>query len=211
MGYCHYWRIPKKFPAKKFKEFSADVKKIIDYCHKDLGIHIADGMGEGEPTCNESLIRFNGSSTQPKGVWTTNEQISIPWPSPTASLKEISADPIAEKTEGHWFAGDLVSQRVAPTHPDNPEFADGSYETFSIERQGRVGEYEVPNEKGLFFDCCKTAYRPYDLAVTAVLIALKHHFPKCQVSSDGEDKDWLDGKFLCNNLLGYGMDFELED
>ncbi len=199
MGYTHYFDRQKTLPAKKFKQFSEDVRKIIDYCHKDMGIHIAGGNGEGEPIINSEEILFNGSINQPKGVWTTNEQIQIPWPSPTASLTDPSTDPIADKTDGQWMAGDVVSQRVAPTYPNNPQFADGMYESFYVDR--------TTDDTEIF---CKTAYRPYDLAVTAVLIALKHHFPKSQVRSDGEDKDWIDGKILCHNLLGYGMDFELD-
>ncbi|MDB5088476.1 MAG: hypothetical protein JWR09_2470 [Mucilaginibacter sp.] len=65
-------------------------------------------------------------------------------------------------------------------------------------------------ERNLFFYSCKTGYRPYDLTLTAVLIALKHHFPVCEVSSDGEEKDWLDGRILCNNILGYGLNTEID-
>lgn len=205
MGYTHYFYTPKTLNKKTFALLAKDVKKIIDYCNNDLGIAI-DGQNEKDVVLTSDLILFNGSQQQPKGVWTTNEQISIPWPSSTASLTEPSHDPIAEKTEGTWFAGDILSQRVAPTYEDNPEFADGSYETFYINRTNKDAK------KGeLYFNCCKTAYRPYDLAVTAVLIALKHHFPKCKVSTDGEEKDWLDGKILCNNILGYGMDFNIDE
>jgi hypothetical protein len=78
-----------------------------------------------------------------------------------------------------------------------------------IERVVIPREWERPDENGRFFSFCKTAYRPYDLIVTAVLIGFKHHFPEAFVTSDGTDKDWLDGKILCNNVLGYGLDFTL--
>lgn len=206
MGYTHYWYTPKEFSKKEFTAFSKDVKKILSYCHDKLGIHIANGLGEKKPTVNKDLIRFNGSDKQPIGVWTTEEDIIIPWPSPMASITEVSEKQDG-KTEGEWIGGNLVSQRVAPVRDEKAEFASGSYETFSIQRI--VEDCYSPNEKGLYFNCCKTAYRPYDLTVTAVLIAMKHHFPETEVKSDGDSKDWLDGKMLCFNLFGYGMDFEI--
>lgn len=158
---------------------------------------------------NEEVVWFNGSDKQPKGKWTTNENITIPWPSPSASLKPDKEMAWDKKTDGQWFAGTLVSQRVAPI--DNlTGFGSGSYETFSIELNEKSDITDDENTD-LIFNCCKTAYRPYDLAVTAVLIAFKHYFPESKISSDGEAKDWLDAQFLCNNLLGYGMDFQLEE
>lgn len=209
MGYTHYFYRPQKLGTqKKWNAFVEDVKKIFNYAENSLGIKLANGFGEpnSSPEANQKHISFNGSEEQPAGKWTTTEQITIPWPSPTASLTEPSDMPF-EKTEGHWFAGSLVSQRVAPIN-HNTGLGSGSYETLFIERVKELQSYDEADENGLYFDCCKTAYRPYDLVVTAVLIALKHHFPKVKLSSDGEEKDWLDARFLCNNLLGYGMDLE---
>lgn len=166
-------------------------------------------MGEpgSRPTANTHGVFFNGSEEQPPGVWTTDENIIIPWPSGTASLHGENPDPSADKTDGVWFAGNLVSQRVAPLD-NNTGKGSGSYESVCIDRIHKPMAWEKPKD-GLYFSFCKTAYRPYDLTVTAVLIALKHHFPECRIHSDGEEKDWLDGKFLCNRLLGYGIDFYL--
>lgn len=216
MGYSHYLLRPANLGShKKFDQFVADVKKIVDYCQKSLGIKLGDGMGEKEPQITSEFICVNGHIKQPKGIWTTPKNISIPWPSPSASLTEPSVDPIDEKTDGQWFAGDLVSSRVAPLYNDDPDFAAGDYEPIDIDknlpeeektRKSKIGLYE----SGLYFTSCKTAYRPYDLTVTAILIAVKHHFPKCVVKTDGQEKDWLDGMFLCNNLLGYGMSLEID-
>lgn len=76
---------------------------------------------------------------------------------------------------------------------------DGSYEGVCIEQE----------QTEAAFDFCKTALRPYDVAVTAVLIALKHHFPECKITSDGDNNDWDEGRRLCNDLLGYGLNFKL--
>ena len=198
MGYTHYYKTPKRFAKAEFVKFSEDVKKILAYCNDELGISIGDAYGEEKPEIDSNIVSFNGSVRQPAGMWTTKEQISIPWPSSTASLLDIPTDPIADKTAGSTLFGDLVNQRVAPAYEDNPNFADGSYETFYIERVQKHGS-----------GFCKTAYRPYDLAVTASLIALKHYFPECIIKTDGKEKDWLDAKILCNNVLGYGLDFEI--
>lgn len=203
MGYTHYWRRPKEL--QNFDKIAADVKKVVTFVTEQMGIDIGDGGGENEPEITADSICFNGSDRQRLGVWTTDENISIPWPSDTAGITEPQADPIAKKTEGHWFAGDMVSQRVAPSRDG---YGSGSYETFCIDRiyQDR-GE---PDKTGLYFAFCKTAYRPYDLAVTAALIIFDH-YTDIVISSDGEDKDWQDARVLCFNLLGYGMDFSLPD
>lgn len=134
-------------------------------------------------------------------------------------MTDENADPSADKTDGMWFAGNLVKQRVAPINNRTGK-GSGSYETCGIDRISEVdddSDYKKGDPRyGKRFDCCKTAYRPYDLVVTAVLIALKNHFGEdVYIDTDGEEKDWMDGRFLCNNLLGYGLetklDFEKED
>jgi hypothetical protein len=64
---------------------------------------------------------------------------------------------------------------------------DGQYETFDVWRK-RPAKEAWEKRRGNNF--CKTARRPYDLAVCAVLIYLEgvHGF---RVSSDGEGFDWL--------------------
>lgn len=214
MGYTHYWYKPKELEQTKFNLFVQDCKKIFQAA-KELGIELANGHGEPntEVIINNDEVMFNGSDAQPIGKWTTNEEISIPWPTPEASLSPDKDDPIAKKTEGNWFAGTLVTQRVAPIE-NTTGLGSGAYETCWIKRVSDgepVSRRKSEPEYNKYFDCTKTAYRPYDLIVTAVLIALKHHFPECVVHSDGEEKDWLDGKILCNNYLGYGMDFQLRN
>jgi hypothetical protein len=210
MGYTHYWERPKTIPKKAMEKIAADCKKVADYVQNELGIALASGTGEGEPKFNSESIYFNGSDLQPSGVWTTDEELCIPWPAPMASLSEVVADPVAQKTDGVWFAGNLVTQRVAPLGKNG--HGSGSYETFHIPETFDPGEWQESRpeaKKGLFFECCKTAYRPYDLMVTAALLILKHHLPKVELGTDGEEKDWLDARILCHNLLGYGFDIKV--
>lgn len=66
------------------------------------------------------------------------------------------------------------------------------------------------DELGRYFQFCKTARKPYDLAVCAALIAAKHHFPEMKVTSDGEESDWKDACDLCQRVLGFGAAFTLD-
>ena len=209
MGYTHYWRRPQHLNIETFNAFLGDVKKIVDFSENSLGIKLADGLGKGEPHLTPNLIRLNGSEFQPVGKWTTTEGISIPWPAGCADLKELNEDPNAPKIGGDWFAGHLLLQRVAPINSETG-LGSGDYETFSIPRIVQPEDYTSPDRHGRFFAFCKTAYRPYDLPITAILISFKHYFKdSVVVSSDGEPKNWRDGQLLCYQLFQYGLDFKL--
>jgi len=65
---------------------------------------------------------------------------------------------------------------------------------------------ERPGRDGRCFEFCKTACKPYDLAVTACLVIAKHHLgDDIEVASDGSSEDWRDAKTLCQAVLGYGV------
>lgn len=81
---------------------------------------------------------------------------------------------------------------------------DDGHETFLIERDF-TDSYKVTDKQNRFFSFCKTAYKPYDIAVTACLIVLKHHLGNAiNVSSDGDYNDWLPASKACIQHLGYG-------
>ena len=86
------------------------------------------------------------------------------------------------------------------------------HETFSIDRDfdmySRNHLTNLDND-GRSFSFCKTAMKPYDLAVTACLIVFTYHQPDILVSLDGEDRDWVKAKTLCQQVLGYGDNFRL--
>ena len=52
------------------------------------------------------------------------------------------------------------------------------------------------------FNFCKTAAKPYDLVVTAILVLAEHfsegHF---KVSSDGDPEDWAEGLALAREVV----------
>lgn len=83
---------------------------------------------------------------------------------------------------------------------------DDSHETLYIENNIKARTKEME------YNFCKTARKPYDLIVMAVLIALKHHFPRCTVSSDGKNNsiEWQAGRQFTEDILGYGLNFNLD-
>lgn len=72
------------------------------------------------------------------------------------------------------------------------------HETFAIERVKR----DSRSEKGLVFDFCKTARKPYDLMVKISMLRLKYHFPECELSCDGVAADWKQAKKVYKKVFG---------
>ena len=126
-------------------------------------------------------------------------QLAIAWPSKDAiGLADAGED----VRKGNWFAGAYISKRTCD--------GDCSHETFHFPRVFKPHDWEEP-KNGLYFDFCKTAFKPYDLAVTAFLIVAKHHLrDRLVVHSDGEDTQWQDARWLCQMELDYGLDFQLD-
>ena len=62
------------------------------------------------------------------------------------------------------------------------------------------------------FSSCKTEQTPYDICVQVSLVILKHHLADAiGVGSDGTNRDWEESRRICQECLGYGMDFKLEE
>ena len=76
-----------------------------------------------------------------------------------------------------------------------------SHETFVIYQKRRpLEEWQDKSRHG--WDFCKTARKPYDVAVTASLIYLESFYPsKFSVSSDGTATDWESGFRLARRAL----------
>ena len=78
---------------------------------------------------------------------------------------------------------------------------DLAHESFIWEGIPTIQEWrkDEPNT----FDFCKTAYKPYDAVVTAILIRAKHIYGSCvAVSSDGDWQDWQAGRELYERIFG---------
>lgn len=207
MGYTHYFYRPPVLPSEKFIPLVRDVMQLRDVVEK-AGIPIAGWNGEGEPEFNEETIAFNGK----EDCGHARRNLGITWPAPGASGVAVSSPGSELAVGGSWFAGAQLTQRSCG--------GDCSHETLRIDRVLKKEDiewqddrkYASPRDKGMYFSCCKTAYKPYDLFVTAVLIAAKHHLGDMfRVSSDGDEPDWNDGRQLCMSVLEYGSDFRLRD
>lgn len=84
------------------------------------------------------------------------------------------------------------------------ELDDLAHETFYVPRKLSPSPHHTTDEQGRYFEFCKTSRKPYDLLVTAALVALKHHFPDQNVLSDGDASDWKEGVELSRRVLNYG-------
>ena len=196
MGYTHYWYRPENLDPSRFKLAVDDCKKICDV----LPIPLGDGQGENEPIFRDTSICFNGL-VHSEGL--AKADISLPWPATKRSegIGNIGEDP----RNGNWFAGDLLDSRCCN---DN---GDGSYETFGIDLTIKHPEYQNDRKDGFVFDCCKTAFRPYDLNVQCCLIVFKNYFRQdFIVRSDGEAENWNEARDICQHVVGYGLEFELD-
>lgn len=194
MGYTHYWRRPtQSISVDSMNKIVNDFNKIV-LVLDDMGVRLADGFGENTPEINSDRLWFNGLA---KCGHSPNQEVSIPWPAPGAK----GIGPNDSAVSGNWFAGSLLDSRCCD--------GDCSYETFCFERELKPDSFT--SDDGRYFDCTKTAYRPYDVAVTAALIIIKHYCPEIDVQSDGEDENWQDAKNLCQFYLGYGFDFTVNE
>jgi hypothetical protein len=189
MGYTHYlYILTDELDAETFAKAVNDFKSLISKM-EHLGIKLANGDGEGEPTLNNDIIRFNGL----RHCGHEKHKLGLLWPSENAKGIAISAKEKSEVIKNTWVAGLVVSKRVCD--------GDCSYETFSIYRKSDMR-----------FTFCKTNYKPYDFAVNVVCIILKHYFPDVvKVKSDGSLEQWVDAIDFVQYFLGYGADFQLDE
>ncbi len=192
MGYSHYWYTEPSFPPAEFRKVASDFKRLVKPL-EHLGVKLANGVGGKFPQFTANEIRFNG----PAACGHKEQSLRLTWPSENASGVMVGGD----GPSSQWFAGDEIDTRMCD--------GDCSHETFLLQRKSS-GHVTERDGRQFHFNCCKTAYKPYDLAVNACLIVAKHHLGDGMlVSSDGEAKDWKDGMWLCDHFLGYGSDFTL--
>jgi len=83
------------------------------------------------------------------------------------------------------------------------------HETFHIPL--KFEGWDSHPERPMKFAFCKTARKPYDLAVMATLLVFKHHFGDgFTVSSDGDLEDWQPAIDLVDRVLGYGSEWAFD-
>ena len=195
MGYTHYYLRPKELDKAKFELAVDECKKIYDA----LPIPLSGGDGTGEPVFSDNLLEFNGSVDSQSF---SKVDAGIPWPQDNAEGIAIAGSD--EQMTGLWRGGGLLKSRCVKGN------GDGSCEPLRIMRvlKPKKGEEE---EDGIYFRFCKTAFRPYDLNVQCCLIIFKHFFgDDFSISTDSIDKQWHEARDICQHILGYGMDFQLD-
>jgi hypothetical protein len=196
MGYTHYWRrkseVSKEAMAAIVKDFQAAVEIMEDR------VPLAGGDGSGKPLITESVISFNGV----EDCGHAKRDLGITWPAEHAGGVQMQPD-LSGK---HWFAGALLQSRTCG--------GDCSHETCLFERVITPQRWQQPDERGMFFTFCKTAFKPYDFAVCVFLIIAKHHMEQSEeelvVSSDGDESNFDDAKMFCQHYFDYGMSPVLE-
>ena len=195
IGYTHYWRRKKEISQDNMDKIVKDFNTIKP--ELDKHIDLADGSGDNSPIISNAAIIFNGREK----CGHQKDDLGITWPAKGAGGV---AQPYKDEADGgHWFAGKLLSMRRCG--------GDCSHETFMFERIMKLREWDKPDENDLHFEFCKTAYKPYDLAVITCLIIAKQYLGEdIKISSDGEDEQWWDGKYICQVLLGYGLEYAID-
>ena len=158
-----------------------------------MGIELAGGNGSGTPEISTILVCFNGI----EHCGHEKRKLHITWPAKGAKGVDPRAGELSKTVvDKPWFAGAMLLTRTCG--------GDCSHETFYFPQRD-------PKSDANGFNFCKTAYKPYDLAVNAFLIIAKHYLKDAlKVHSDGEGVDWEDGRRVCEIVLRYGKDFELD-
>jgi hypothetical protein len=194
-GYTHYWYRQKTIDRKTYRAIVNDFKKIVPVLEHE-GVKLAGGDGEGDPELDDNNIQFNGVRDCGHPV---NAEICIAWAAPDAHGVGSSPGDV----DGQWFAGRYLTKRCCD--------GDCSHETFSFPRVLEPDDWQQP-KSGKWFDFCKTAFKPYDWAVTAFLLIAKHYLAdRLLVLSDGTSANWQDARLLCQVELGYGLSFQLDE
>ncbi len=100
------------------------------------------------------------------------------------------------------FGGEKWGPKIPQVDNDTIRFngwKEKGHETFMVEREVPGGNVE----SGEHFDFCKTARKPYDLAVCLVLLSMKRHAPdSVRIASDGGwDHEWVAAREVYKKLF----------
>lgn len=184
MGYTHNWYRPQTITPATFHAITEDFQHVLPALEV-AGSPIANADGVEEPEFTAEYIHFNGVRFCGHGK---NPQIRLPWPAAQAGGIGDNA---------------AITSGTLPYRTCNGEC---TYESVWFER---CVQDEYRHDNGLCGGFCKTAFRPYDLAVTVFLLIVKHRLGnEFHIDTDGEAKQWEDAQRLCLAGLGYSLSYE---
>lgn len=109
-------------------------------------------------------------------------------------------DRIADDFAYLYYFGHLPEIQFESDFDARPEITG---ETIRFNGVGNDGyETMLLSRYGQGFQCCKTAHRPYDLAITALLTVAHYHAPGVwEISSDGDREDWQEALELVTEYV----------
>ncbi len=191
MGYTHYWSRVKEIPQPIFDRIVADFRKTLPAIQA-AEVALAGPDGSGEPVITTDEVAFNGV----EHCGHPRVDLGVAWP--TEEAKGVWHGNPQVETIAEWsdFGALLATRRCD---------GDCSHETFYFPRIAN------DSEESLAWDFCKTAFKPYDLAVCVFLVIAKHYLDEnMSVESDGTRENWADAIEICQTVLGYGQEFTLE-
>lgn len=209
MGYTHYYKAS-GFHWKQFYDTVKDFQRMVPVL-EHLGVRLRGPDGRGEPVISAGSIAFNGD----KKCGHTRRELGIVWPAGGASgvAKNTILTGLETITRSEWYAGAELLSRACG--------GDCSYESFVMEPVG-TGDKEYiditedrrhytpyVHKEMEFKGFCKTAYKPYDLAVNVCLVIARKHMD-ASICSDGDITNWQEAMQICQHFLGYGSDFTLD-
>lgn len=179
MGYYHSWEGVLDNRPETFAAIRADFEKLI-LPLADLGCPIAGPLGTGVPEITDDYLHFNGVRD------CGHEKVEGPvvvFPTKFACGIDSSA------------ATRLIETPIMTFATERRCGGQCCHDDFLLCRQYRGG-------------WCKTAFKPYDMAVTAALLIASHHYGEnIKITSCGSDAQWWDAKLICQRVLAYGGSF----
>jgi len=120
------------------------------------------------------------------------------WAKIQDDFKKVAAHEDCPKIWGNPYD----DENSAPVVNGDEILFNGGYETMHVTR--KIGERQSwrRGEEGVF-NFCKTACKPYDSVVVALLVIMAKHASKVwDISSDGEPEDWREGLDLAKSATG---------
>lgn len=194
MGYSHYWNRPRIIAPAVFDRIVHDLS-CLQPVWKQRGIPLAGPLGTGRPRFDRQEIAFNGR------IRCRHPQSDIGSPLSrlltVAALMSMPGEAREAACARLWE--EEHAQRRCP----------GScvFETFWFPR---VARQVTADADGRYWDRTKTAFRPYDLAVTSALLVVRRHLGAAlRIDSDGGQAQWWDARLICQSVLGYGFKLSL--